>query len=77
MSPSIDTTLCPLCGKSNSCAMELASATGQAQPPCWCTEATFSAELLASIPDSLRNKSCICPACASTSGPVKPGTGTA
>lgn len=64
MSPLIDPTLCPVCGKSNQCAMELAKATGQAQAPCWCTEASFSTELLSRVPDDLRGKACICPACA-------------
>ncbi|MFM1907281.1 MAG: hypothetical protein RLZZ591_958 [Pseudomonadota bacterium] len=67
VSPLIDPTQCPVCGKSNQCAMELAKATGQAQAPCWCTEATFSAELLSRVPEDLRGKACICPACAATS----------
>jgi len=60
----IDPTRCPLCGQGNQCAMEMEKATGQKQPPCWCTQATFSAELLARIPDALRNQACVCAACA-------------
>ncbi|MBX9818678.1 MAG: cysteine-rich CWC family protein [Burkholderiaceae bacterium] len=56
--------VCPLCGQGNQCAMELERATGQKQPPCWCTETTFSAELLARIPVIDRDKACICAACA-------------
>ena len=67
MSTPVNATLCPVCGKSNQCAMELAEATGQAQAPCWCTEATFSAELLSRIPEDLRGKACICPTCAASS----------
>ncbi len=65
--PRIDPTRCPLCGQSNQCAMEVEKATGQKQPPCWCTQATFSADLLARIPDELRNQSCVCAACAAKS----------
>lgn len=70
MSTHLDPTRCPVCGRSNQCAMELAKATGRAQAPCWCTEATFSAELLACVPDDLRGKACICPECAAAKGPA-------
>lgn len=70
MSPPFDPTRCPVCGRSNQCAMELAKATGQAQAPCWCTDATFSAELLACVPDDLRGKACICPECAAAQAPA-------
>ena len=56
--------VCPLCGQGNQCAMETERATGQKQPPCWCTQATFSAELLASAPTHSRGQACICAACA-------------
>ncbi|OYT88767.1 MAG: hypothetical protein CFE43_20790 [Burkholderiales bacterium PBB3] len=59
--------VCPLCSQPNQCAMEIERATGQKQPPCWCTQASFSAELLARIPDAARNQACICAACASAS----------
>lgn len=42
--------VCPLCGQGNQCAMEVKRTTGQKQPPCWCTQASFSAELLAQVP---------------------------
>ncbi|MDH5205717.1 MAG: cysteine-rich CWC family protein [Hylemonella sp.] len=61
-----DPTRCPLCGQSNGCANEAARATGQPQPPCWCTRAEFSAELLARVPPSARRRACICQACATT-----------
>ncbi|QKV51570.1 cysteine-rich CWC family protein [Comamonas antarctica] len=58
--PPIDPTRCPLCGRSNQCA---ASA---ALPPedCWCMSTPISPAALAQIPDSVRNQSCLCPACA-------------
>lgn len=62
--PSIDPTRCPLCGQSNLCAMEVEKTTGQKQPPCWCMQVTFSADLLARIPDTLRDQACVCAACA-------------
>ena len=55
---------CPLCGQANQCAMERQRATGQAQPPCWCTQAQFPAGLLAQVPPSQRGQACICAACA-------------
>jgi hypothetical protein len=44
--------------------METQRLTGQPQPPCWCTQVDFGADLLASVPPSAQRKSCICPACA-------------
>jgi hypothetical protein len=55
---------CPLCGGANACAMEVQRATGKAQPPCWCTRATFTPALLASVPEASRRKACICAGCA-------------
>jgi len=60
-----DPQRCPLCGVENQCAMELERATGQKQPPCWCTEQTFGVDVLARIPKMARGKACICAACAS------------
>ncbi|AEG91314.1 cysteine-rich CWC family protein [Ramlibacter tataouinensis] len=64
LAPTPDPRLCPLCGRGNGCAMEAARATGIAQPPCWCTQARFPAELLARVPPSARDRACLCPACA-------------
>jgi hypothetical protein len=55
---------CPLCGKVNQCAMEVENATGVKQPPCWCTQVDFSAELLAKVPVEAQRQACICEACA-------------
>jgi len=56
---------CPLCGQPNLCAMEQARLTGQpAREPCWCTQATFSADLLARVPEPARHTACICARCA-------------
>lgn len=56
---------CPLCGQANQCAMEVERATGMQQPPCWCTQADFTADLLARLPAAARGKACVCAACAS------------
>jgi hypothetical protein len=58
-------TRCPLCGQVNQCAMEVERVTGIAQPPCWCTQATFSQDLLEQLPAEALGQACICPACAS------------
>jgi hypothetical protein len=55
---------CPLCGRSNGCAMERQRATGEVQPPCWCQQVDFSADLLARVPPAARRLACICEACA-------------
>jgi hypothetical protein len=55
---------CPLCGQPNACAP---ARTGAFSQPCWCQSASFSPELLARVPEHLRNVACICQACASSS----------
>lgn len=63
-----DASCCPLCGQPNLCAMEQARLTGQPTlEPCWCTQATFSPELLARVPQAARGQACICARCASQS----------
>ncbi len=59
-----DPARCPLCGGPNRCALETQRSTGEPQPPCWCTQVTFSAETLARVPDAARQKACLCQACA-------------
>ena len=63
MSP-VDPTVCPLCGQPNRCANEVERATGVPQPPCWCTQVDFSAELLARVPTAAKDRACICAVCA-------------
>ena len=58
-----DPSRCPLCGGDNRCAMEIERETGEKQPPCWCMDATFTAELFARIPVEARGQACICAAC--------------
>ena len=45
----IDMTLCPLCGQSNNCAIEIEKSTAQKQEPCWCVSVEFPKELLAQL----------------------------
>ncbi len=59
--------LCPLCGQPNLCAMEVEKATGVAQPPCWCTQAGFSADLLNLVPEASRGVACVCATCVKAS----------
>ena len=66
-----DPTLCPLCGQPNQCANEIERATGLPQGPCWCTQATFSAELLQRVAPAAQQLACICARCAGT----PPGSG--
>jgi hypothetical protein len=65
----IAATSCPLCGEANLCAMELQKATGQPQPPCWCTGVDFSAQLLERLPAASRGIACICARCAESGEP--------
>ncbi|MFZ5893730.1 MAG: cysteine-rich CWC family protein [Myxococcota bacterium] len=57
--PKLDTSLCPLCGKSNSCAVVSGS-----KEPCWCTSVSISRETLARIPQEAVDRACLCPRCA-------------
>ncbi|MDO5692923.1 MAG: cysteine-rich CWC family protein [Pseudomonadota bacterium] len=61
-------THCPLCGQANACAMETERATGQPQPPCWCTGVAFPPALLEQVPRAERGQACICRACAEQAG---------
>jgi hypothetical protein len=63
-----DPNLCPLCGQANECAMEIERTTGVLQPPCWCSQVKFEAALLSRIPEHVRGKSCVCPACGRAEG---------
>jgi hypothetical protein len=65
-----DPTRCPLCGQPNACAMEVQRATGQPQPPCWCTQVDFSPALLDQLPPAARGQACICRACAERAAPA-------
>ncbi len=60
----LDKSKCPLCGKSNQCAMEIAQKTGVTSGPCWCVGMDFSADLLSKLPPEAQKKACICKACA-------------
>ena len=51
---------CPLCGQSNECRLCTAAAY---KGLCWCEKTTVPDELLARVPEELRNKACICRAC--------------
>jgi hypothetical protein len=56
----INPARCPLCGEPNDCRLcEPALANGS----CWCATAHFPGELLARVPEALRNRACICQAC--------------
>jgi hypothetical protein len=59
--------LCASCGQPNRCANEVERATGVRQEACWCTQATFSPELLARVPPAAQRLACICPDCARAS----------
>jgi prepilin-type N-terminal cleavage/methylation domain-containing protein/prepilin-type processing-associated H-X9-DG protein len=51
---------CPLCGEPNEC---LLCATYPQKGPCWCMAEEVPAELLARVPERLRNRACICRSC--------------
>ena len=52
----VDPTRCPLCGQGNGCAEEIARATGQPQPPCWCMTAEFPPTLRDAVPPAARGR---------------------
>ena len=53
--------VCPLCGGANECAV---AAACDFDTPCWCRGVTFTAELLASVPEEMKGRACICRRCA-------------
>jgi len=55
-----DSSRCPLCGEPNDCAL---CTTGAAKTQCWCVGQEFPARLLARIPESSKNRACICRSC--------------
>lgn len=62
MTPSdfINPAECPLCGGPNECLLcSPAAHKGQ----CWCMHEEIPAELLARVPEPLRNRACICREC--------------
>jgi Cysteine-rich CWC len=58
---------CPLCGGPNRCGPVAAD---DLDAPCWCTQATFPAALLARVPEAARGVACLCAACAGMSDPA-------
>lgn len=48
-------TICPICKKKNLCKV--------ADKQCWCFTTTIDKALLALIPPTMTNKSCICLSC--------------
>ncbi len=55
-----DPSRCPLCGGANECQLSSPVAyKGQ----CWCASVEMPAELLARVPENLRNRACICRPC--------------
>ncbi|TXJ00805.1 MAG: cysteine-rich CWC family protein [Aquabacterium sp.] len=59
-------SLCPLCGQANACAQAAGCAT---DTPCWCQKTTFSAALLARVPQVQRGMACICANCVNNTPP--------
>ena len=64
MSTPINPNICPVCGQTNECAMEIAKETGNLIEECWCASMMFTPEKLAKIPPQALNKACICKKCA-------------
>lgn len=64
----MDAGRCPICGGHNGCAMVRERETGRPQPPCWCTQATFSVAVLERVPPLARGRACVCAQCARAQG---------
>jgi prepilin-type N-terminal cleavage/methylation domain-containing protein/prepilin-type processing-associated H-X9-DG protein len=56
----INPALCPLCGQPNGCQLCLPAVPAGR---CWCVTQEFPAELLARVPEPLRQRACICCSC--------------
>ena len=57
--PKIDTSICPLCGQPNDCAMTADPKTTR----CWCKDLEFPRELFDLIPENALHQTCICRDC--------------
>ncbi len=55
-----DPAICPLCGGPNDCQLCTLAAH---KCPCWCASLEIPSELLARVPEALRNRACICHKC--------------
>ncbi len=58
MGEEIDPSLCPVCGKPNTCGM------AQGKNECWCFDVKIDDAALARIPKAAKNRACLCPRCA-------------
>jgi len=57
---SFDPASCPLCGGPNNCRL---CTTDAYKGPCWCMQVEIPGELLARLPEALRNRACLCRSC--------------
>lgn len=53
--------LCPACGAANDCSLADPRTVDRA---CWCYGVSIDPAVLQALPAELRDKSCLCPACA-------------
>lgn len=58
MQQTSDAERCPLCEGPNECGIQ------KGQPKCWCFFVTVSPSALAQVPEALRERACLCRACA-------------
>lgn len=55
----MDNATCPICGKSNNCAL----AEGRNPKDCWCMNVEFPKEVFDKIPKDKKDKACVCQSC--------------
>lgn len=58
MGVEVDPSLCPVCGKPNTCGMT------QGKSECWCEGVQIDRAALARIPLEAKDRACLCPRCA-------------
>lgn len=56
MPDKIDEKICPICGRDNNCM-------AHSNEPCWCNKVKIPQELLDLVPESKKQKVCICLKC--------------
>jgi hypothetical protein len=56
MPEKIDEIICPICGRDNNCM-------AHSSEPCWCNNVEIPQELLDLVPESKKQKVCICLKC--------------
>ncbi|WP_194790551.1 cysteine-rich CWC family protein [Pseudomonas sp. UFMG81] len=69
-----DDQRCPACGAPNQCGL---ADPRSATRGCWCFDVRIDPAVIAALPAELRDKACLCPACAQVDEQLKAASSAA